>query len=80
MGGCLLKRNILGGGKPPDDDSSDSSNSSKLPRKLISQMLRDPFKDLPITMTKQPQFDLKLKIESVPKWDRNTDNIVRWFA
>lgn len=33
-----------------------------------------------ILNTSEPHFDSKLKMENVPKWDGNTDNIVRWFA
>lgn len=28
---------------------------------------------------KEPHFDIKLKPESVPKWDGNTDTLVRWL-
>lgn len=81
--GKPIKRKINRGGPPSDDDPSDSSDASKPPRRPTNkkpvQRPVDPPKDNERS-TKEPQFDLKLKIESVPKWDGNTDNIIKWFA
>ena len=77
------RKKSKGGGQPPDDDPSDSSDSSRPPRRSSDRKPKDTFRDLSKSSertTKEPQFDLKLKIESVPKWNGNTDNIVKWFA
>jgi hypothetical protein len=78
-----VRRKRGAGGQPPDDDPSDSSDSGKPTRKPTSRRSDKNTGSSPKdtdNATKEPQFDLKLKIESVPKWDGDTDNIVKWFA
>lgn len=77
------RRKLNTGGQPPDDDPSDGSDSGKPARKPSGRRLGKNTGDLPRdteSATKEPQFDLKLKIESVPRWNGDTDNIVKWFA
>ena len=76
-------RGASGGGQPPDDDPSDSSDSGRLPRRLADKKASggtgDSTREL-VRAPKEAQFDLKLKISDVPKWNGNTDTLVRWFA
>ncbi|KAJ7148468.1 hypothetical protein C8R43DRAFT_1129106 [Mycena crocata] len=39
---------------------------------------RESFKDKSSSL-KEPHFDLKLKYDTVPTWDGNTDTIIRWL-
>jgi len=72
-----------GGGGPPDDDPSDSSESGRPPRRPGNRGTTGGNKDSinnAVHAPKEAQFDLKLKISDVPKWNGNTDTIMRWFA
>lgn len=74
------------GGDPSDDDDDDPFGGG--PRRNLPQLRPrrqggsnegDSGKGL--TPGKhEPHFDFKLKFENVPRWDGNTDTIVRWLA
>jgi hypothetical protein len=75
-------RRTFGGGGPLDDDLSDGDgdgdnrNDWRAPQwdpQRLGNTNETP-------QGQEPHFDLKLKFESVPKWDGNTDTIVRWLS
>lgn len=70
-----------GGNGPPDgdpddgDDGGNGGNGGRGPRRGRNEPDRQG-----IPCGQEPHFDLKLKFENVPKWDGNTDTIVRWLS
>ena len=82
------------GGEPGDSDGDDSDNGkggngpNKGPRKPFSpgNPRKNPFIVSPeelspftIKPPPEPQFDTKLKVDTIPTWDGNPDNLRRWF-
>ena len=68
--------------KPPSDDSSSESDSKPIKLPIPPRSDKQP---ATVTTTtdlkpKHYHFDLKLKPESVPQWDRNPDNLARWMS
>ncbi|KAF7372967.1 TY3B-TY3B protein [Mycena sanguinolenta] len=68
----------------PDDSSSDDDGgfpprrSNPVPPVGGRRPIPRPAQ-VQTSSTKETHFDLKLKYENVPKWDGNTDTIMRWF-
>ncbi|KAJ3501012.1 hypothetical protein NLJ89_g9533 [Agrocybe chaxingu] len=68
---------------PSDDDDPDSDQDRYLSASRFPSLHRNR-KQAPLQLvisnsSKEPQFDFKLKFESVPKWDGNTDTLPRWI-
>ena len=80
-------------GNPGDPDGSDSDDEGsngprRGPKKLSvpDRSQRNPFKttfeggNSPAVKTPQePQFDTKLKVDAIPTWDGNLENLRRWL-
>ena len=70
---------------PPHDDDPDSSDSDdeppKQPRKERDAIpFSTPlFARGPDITPKGPHFDLKLKVETIPEWDGNSDTLATWI-
>lgn len=68
-------------GLPSDSSNSDSDSDRKQPSKPKHAAL--PTKPLPApepNSNKGPHFDMKLKPESVPQWDRDVYTLARWVS
>lgn len=75
------RRNPNNGGPPggdPDDgdDGGNGGNNGRGPRRGRNE----PDRPNGQPRSQEPHFDLKLKFENVPRWDGNTDTIVRWIS
>ena len=83
-----------GGGDPGDSDGDDSDNGKggndphRGPRKPSSptNSRKNPFSIIPEEINSsankpppEPQFDTKLKLDVIPTWDGNSENLRRWF-
>lgn len=79
------KRQASGGSPDGGDDSDDSGDGDgprrKGPRGKGNKNLprRDETDNEEPVYSREIQFDNKLKIEIIPTWDGNTDEMVRWF-
>jgi len=78
------RRINTGGGQHIDDD--DSGDDDRLPGNRRNQDRQPQLNRAPPQLNQargnvqEPHFDFKLKFESVPKWDGNTDTIIRWIT
>ncbi|EDR12628.1 uncharacterized protein LACBIDRAFT_323223 [Laccaria bicolor S238N-H82] len=81
------------GGDPGDPDGSDSDDGgSNGPRRgpkrtaVPDKSRRNPFETTPeggnsttVKAPPEPQFDTKLKMDTIPTWDGNPENLRRWL-
>ena len=83
-----------GGGDPGDSDGDDSDNGGgnngprRGPKRPLSPInsKKNPFSATveevssnPAKPPPEPQFDTKLKLDAIPTWDGNSENLRRWL-
>src|SRR5882762_3372838 len=77
----LVKRIMPSRGPSSDGSNSSSKSEPNQSPKILPKSNKRPLSKSNLTepATKSYHFNLKVKLETVPQWDRNTDILARWL-